>query len=447
MREARAWAAPVLVPSWRLLGLVLAALVPLALTDFVPGIGTLTPILLLAVVAALVVDVQATARPDRLVVGRQVADRLSLGAENAVVLTLHNRGPRPLAVSLRDEHPVEFRASHTFLSGTVEPGQELRLRYTLTPPRRGDYRFGRVVLRYRSALGLFERQHAYPVERDVRVYPNLLDLRRYELLVRRGLELEAGTRVARRFGAGTELERLREYVPDDELRRVNWKATARRGIAISNEFETERSQNVVVLLDAGRLMAAVADGLTKLDHALNAGLLLAYAAGRRGDRVSLLAYADRVKAFLPPGRGKRTFLSILETLYRLEPEATESDHARAFTYLHGRGLRRSLLVLFTDLSDPEPSRALVAHLARAARQHLVALVTVADPSITVPAAREPRDAQQLYEKVVAQRLLAERQQILTMLSGRGIITLDLPAHQLSAQVVATYLELKARGRL
>ena len=140
-------------------------------------------------------------------------------------------------------------------------------------------------------------------------------------MVRRGLEQEAGTRVARRFGAGTELERLREYVPDDELRRINWKATARRGVAISNEYETERSQNVVVLLDAGRLMRAVADGLTKLDHALNAGLLLTYAAGRRGDRVALLAYADQVKAFLPPRRGRRAFLSILETLYRLEPEA------------------------------------------------------------------------------------------------------------------------------
>jgi uncharacterized protein (DUF58 family) len=438
---------PVLVPTWRLLGLVVAALLPLALTDFLPGIGVLTPLLLFGVAALLVVDARATASPDRLVVQRLVAERISLGAENPVVVTLRNRGPRPLRLHFRDEHPVSFRASQTFLSGTVEPGQEIRLRYTLRPPRRGDYRFGRLVLRYGSVLGLCERQHAYPIDRDVRVYPNLLDLRRYELLVRRGLEMEAGTRVARRFGAGTELERLREYVPDDELRRVNWKATARRGIAISNEYETERSQNVVVLLDAGRLMSAVADGLTKLDHALNAGLLLTYAAGRRGDRVSLLAYADRVKAYLPPGRGKRTFLSILETLYRLEPEPTESDHARAFSYLHGRGLRRSLLVLFTDLSDPEPSRALVGHLARAARQHLVAVVTVSDPSVTVPATRDPHDAQQLYEKVVAQRLLAERQQVLAMLSGRGIITLDLPAHKLSAQVVATYLELKARGRL
>ena len=435
------------LPTWRLLLLVLAALAPLALADVAPGIGVSVPVLLLAVTGLVVADVRVTATPDRLAVRRQVADRLSLGAENAVTLTLLNRGPRPLTIRVRDEHPFEFRASQTYLAGEARPGEELHLRYTLMPPRRGDCRFGRLVVRYRSVLGLFERQHAYPLEHDVRVYPNLLDLRRYELLVRRGLEMEAGTRVARRFGAGTELERLREYMPDDELRRINWKATARRGIAISNEYETERSQNVVVLLDAGRLMGAVADGLTKFDHALNAGLLLTYAAGRRGDRVSLLAYADTLKAFLPPQKGRRAFLSILETLYRLEPELTESDHARAFSYLHGRGLRRSLLVLFTDLSDPEPSRALVAHLARASRQHLVALVTVSDPSLTGPATRHPRDAQQLYEQVVAQRLLAERRQVLANLSGHGIITLDLPADRLSAQVVATYLELKARGRL
>lgn len=436
-----------MVPAWRLLALVLAALSPLALTDLLPGVGLAALPLLLGVAMLLLADGRMTAAPDRLVVSRQVTDRLSLGAENPVTISVQNRGPRRIVVRLRDEFPFAFRASQTFLAGEALPGESVQLRYTVTPPRRGDYRFGRVVVRYRSALGLFERQHAYPLDRDVRVYPNLLDLRRYDLLVRRGLEMEAGTRVARRFGAGTELERLREYVPDDELRRINWKATARRGIAISNEYETERSQNVVVLLDAGRLMGAVADGLTKLDHALNAGLLLTYAAGRRGDRVSLLAYADTVKAYLPPQKGKKAFLSILETLYRLEPELTESDHARAFSYLFGRGLRRSLLVLFTDLSDPEPSRALVGHLARASRQHLVAVVTVSDPSLTGPAARDPRDAQQLYEQVVAQRLLAERRQILANLGGQGIITLDLPADKLSAQVVATYLELKARGRL
>ncbi|MBA2447831.1 MAG: DUF58 domain-containing protein [Chloroflexi bacterium] len=447
-----------MIPTPRLLALALATAAPLALGEWLPGLEWGTPILLGLVGAVLALDARLTPRPDRFGVRRELADRLSLGAENGVEIVVRNLGSRLARLRVRDELPSAFDGSGGFdgkggsprasiLEGMARPGGVARLGYTVTPPLRGDFRFGRVVLRYRSALGLFWRQHAYPCEASVKVYPNLRDLSRYDLLVRRGLLVDAGTRAARRFGSGTEFERLREYVPDDEFRRINWKATARRGVPISAEFETERSQNVVVVLDAGRLMAQVADGLTKLDHALNAGLMLAYAAGLRGDRVALLAYADRVVTFLPPRRGRRAFLQILDQLYRLEPRSTESDHARAFSYLAGRSLRRSLLVLFTDVADPEPSRALLAHLARAAEHHLVALVTVADPALLGPANREPRDSQQLYEKAVAQRLLDERRQILDQLAHRGVITLDHPADRLSARVVATYLELKARGRL
>lgn len=427
--------------------LALLTLVPLAFSEALPGLELATPVFAGVLVAALVADWRLTPRPDRLELRRELADRLSLGAENPVTVVVRSRAPWGLRFQVRDELPPEFAASALFLDSEVPPLGEARLRYNVTPPRRGDYRFGRVVLRYGSALGLFRRQYAAPCQRDVKVYPNLRDLRRYDLLVRRGLVVDAGTRVARRFGLGTEFERLREYVPDDEFRRINWKATARRGVPISAEYETERSQNVVIMLDAGRLMAAVADNLTKLDHALNAGLMLAYAASLRGDRVALLAYADRVSIFLPPRRGRQAFLRIVDALYRLEPEGTESDHARAFAYLAARNPRRSLLVLFTDLADPEPSRGLVGHLARAAERHLVAVVTVSDPALVGPATGEARDSQQLYEKAVAQRLLDERGQVLVTLSHRGVITLDQPADRLSAQVVATYLELKARGRL
>ena len=436
-----------MIPTPRLLALALVSALPLAGAEAWPGIVVATPLLLGLALAFLLVDAGLTPPAGRFAVRRETADRLSLGAENPIVVVVGNRGGRGVQVRARDEHPAEFAASALVLEGELAPGSEARLGYTVTPPRRGDFPFGRVVLRWRSALGLFWRQHAYPLERSVKVYPNLRELRRYDLLVRRGLLQEAGTRAARRFGLGTEFERLREYVPDDEFRRINWKATARRGVPISAEFETERSQNVVIVLDAGRLMGAGAEGLTKLDNALNTGLMLAYVAGLRGDRVALLAYADRVTAFLPPRRGRRAFLQVMDRLYRLEAEGTESDHAAAFSYLAGRNLRRSLVVLFTDLADPEPARTLVAHLTRVAGHHLAVLVTVADPSLVGPATREPRDAQQLYEKAVAQRLLDERRQILAQLAHRGVVTLDLPADQLSARLVATYLELKARGRV
>jgi uncharacterized protein (DUF58 family) len=406
-----------------------------------------TPFGLVLLVLAVLVERRLGPGGRDLAAQRVTTDRLSLGVENPIEVVITNRAGRSLVIRVRDELPPELPADRLVLDGQVGAQAEARLRYTVTPPRRGDFRFGRIVLRWRGALGLAWRQHAFAAEQDVKVYPNLRDLRRYDLLVRRGLLSDAGSRLARRFGPGTEFERLREYVPDDEFRRINWKATARRGVPIANEFETERSQNVLIVLDSGRLMAAVADGLTKLDHALNAGLLLAYAASLRGDRVALLSYADRVNYFLPPRRGRQAFLAILERLYRLQAEPTESDHAAAFSYLAARNPRRSLLVLFTDLSDPEPARALVAHLARTSSRHLVAVCMVSDPALIEPAEREASDSQQIYQKLVAQRLLDERRQVLRGLSLRGVITLDLPADRLSAQVVATYLELKARGRL
>jgi uncharacterized protein (DUF58 family) len=427
--------------------LVLAALVPYSLSELLPGLEAASPLLLLLAGLLVALDYRLTPAPHRLQARRETAERLSLGAPNSVAVVVENRAGCAARLQVRDEIPAEFETDTLLLSTEVPAGGIGRLTYSVRPPRRGNFRFGRLVLRYSSVLGLFVRQHAYPAERAVKVYPNLRDLRRYDLAIRRGLLQDSGTRRARRFGPGTEFERLREYVPDDEFRRINWKATARRGIPISAEFETERSQNVVIMLDAGRLMAAVADGLTKLDHALNAALVLAYAAGLRGDRVALLAYADQVTTYQPPRAGRRAFLEIMDRLYHLEPQLTESDHGRAFSFLASHNLRRSLLVLFTDLADPEPSRALLAHLARATARHLAALVMVSDPALTGPASLPSRDSQQLYEKAVAQRLLDERAQLLATLSHRGVITLDLPANRLSAQVVATYLDLKARGRL
>jgi uncharacterized protein (DUF58 family) len=225
-----------------------------------------------------------------------------------------------------------------------------------------------------------------------------------------------------------------------------------------NQFESERSQNLVLLLDAGRSMAALADppsidedddtlALTKLDRALNTALLLAYVASQRGDRVALLAYADDVRAFVPPQRGRRALLTTVQTLYNLRAEPVEPDHGRAFAFLASRNLRRSLVVLFTDLVDRESSQALAAHVVRAARQHMVVCVTLADPNLRRPATRRPTDGRGLYEKMVAQTLLDDRAQVLANLAAHGVLTLDADAETLNPKLIATYLDLKQRGKV
>ena len=426
------------------------------------------PLVLVAV--AVVVAAAAAAAADWLLVGdgRRIrarrlllSEKLSLGDWNPVQLELDNRTAREQHILVRDVPPLAFGLDRpvALFATSVAPQHTTALDYHVKPPRRGDATFGDLYLRVDGPLGLVRRSFRQRgTAQHVRVYPNLRELQRYDLLVRRGLETQAAGRPIRVAGASTEFERVREYLPDDEFRRVNWKATARRGQPMVNQFEAERSQNLVVLLDAGRALAALAElpnedasgtqpGLTKLDHALNAALLLAHVATQRGDRVALLAYSDEVRVFVPPRRGRRALLEMVQALYNLRSEPVESDHGRAFDYLAQRNLRRSLVVLFTDLADRESAAGLAVHVLRAARQHLVVCVTLADPNVRRPAVRRPSDSASLYEKMVAQQLLDDRGAVLAELASHGVLTVDSDADRLHPRLIGTYLELKQRARV
>jgi uncharacterized protein (DUF58 family) len=332
------------------------------------------------------------------------SDKLSLGAWNPVQVELSNITARVQRVMVRDLPPPSFLVDvpATVFKVAVPAEASRTLSYRVRPPRRGDASFGDLFVRVDGPLGLVRRAYRQVGSaQPIRVYPSLRELRRYDLLVRRGLEIQPLGRPVRVAGASTEFERVREYLPDDEFRRINWKATARRAQPMVNQFEAERSQNLVVLLDAGRAMSALAEresdeedaepGLTKLDYALNAALLLVYVASMRGDRVALLAYADDVRTFVPLQRGRRALLATVQALYNLRAEPVEPDHGRAFDFLGKRNLRRSLVVLFTDLADRESSANLAAHVLRAARHHLVVCVTLGDPNVRRPAEQRPTD--------------------------------------------------------
>src|SRR5581483_7132616 len=436
-----------MLPTPRLLVLLVVPALLLAAASAVPALLVLAVLTWLVVLGLVGAEWRLLAGERGLAVQRRHEPRLSLGADNPVWLDLENRGGRALAVTLRDETPPTCVSDSAFLQGLVPARGRASLRYTLRPLRRGDHRFGDATVRWRGRLGLLDRQASYPLAEMAKVYPSLVDVRKYDLLARRGRLVEAGLRASRRFGSGTEFESLRDYQPDDDYRRINWKATARRGHPMTAEFETERSQNVLVVLDAGRLMATTVHDLHKLDHAVNTSLLLAYVAALRGDRVGLLTFSDHVLAYLPPRRGKRHFYLMLEALYNLAAEPVEPDFDAAFRFLAARNLRRSLLAIFTDLTDRDVSSSLVQHLARLARHHLAVCVTLADPEVLALAHATPATTTDLYERVVAGRLLAERAEVLGALRQRGVLTLDVPADRLSVAVVNKYLELKARTQL
>jgi uncharacterized protein (DUF58 family) len=441
-----------MIPTPRLLLLLLLGATLVAGVALVPALAWLAAVYLLAVGVLVAVDIWFSTKPRELEIERFNDARLSIGADNLVTLLLTNRSARPLRLQVRDEHPLEIPADALILEGTVAPYGLLELRYRLRPQRRGDYAFGDVHVRYGSQLGTFVRQARYGAAADVKVYPNVLDVRKYDLLARKGLLFELGLRPARVFGQGGEFERLREYNADDEFRRINWKATARRGKPIAADYETERSQYVMTVLDTGRLMRAVVDepggdGLSKLDHAINAALLLGYVAILKGDHVGMLSFADDVRAFLAPKRGRGQFQRMLEALYGVQHEPVEADYARALSYLGVKHKRRSLLVLFTDLVTLDAARPLIAHTARLAQRHLPLVVLISDPNVTSLAQRATPDSARVYRRAVAEMLLDERQVVLDTLHRNGVMTLDVPANRLSVALINRYLELKGRGAL
>ncbi|PKN92016.1 MAG: DUF58 domain-containing protein [Chloroflexi bacterium HGW-Chloroflexi-6] len=373
--------------------------------------------------------------------------RLSLGAENPIRLEIHNRTARLINFEVRDEAPEQFQIETRTLQGQANPRSTWRGQYHVRPLRRGDYHFGDLHLRWRSPLGLLLRQGRIPATEQVKVFPNLLDVRRYDLLLRRNRLQEMGLRHSRMFGEGTEFERMREYLPDDEFRRINWKASARRRRPVTMEYQTERSQNVIAVIDCGRMMQSPVADIAKLDYVVNASLFLSYVATGKGDRVGMMTFADSVMHYLSPKQGRGQFYRMLEVLYAVEPQPVEPDYRRAMSYLAVKQRRRSLVIVFTDLSSGTSMNALVGQVSLLARSNLTLVVTISDPDVYASAHQKPQTSQNVYERAAAAQLLDERRITIETLQRRGVLTLDVPANQLSIAVINRYLELKGRMQL
>lgn len=392
-------------------------------------------------------DWRAAQGVHRFDVTREHDTKLSLGADNPVHIRIRNRSRRPATFWLRDEPPDQFTIETRLMSGSIAPLGVWQRTYHVKPLRRGDYAFGAITLRWLGPLGLMVRQGRVPLAAPVKVYPNLIDVRKYDLALRRNRLQEMGLRASRMLGEGTEFERLREYLPDDEFRRINWKATARRNRPVTIEYQTERSQSVIAVLDVGRLMQSPVAQIAKLDYVVNAVLLLAYVATGKGDKVGMLTFADSVTRYLNPRAGRGQFYRMLELLYAVEAEPVEPDYGRALSYLSLKHRKRALVVIFTDLSGGLSMEALVTQVSRLARRSLPLVVTISDPDIHAAARQRPDDSLGVYQRAAAAQLLDERQLALDTLQRQGVLTLDVPANQLSIAVINRYLELKARTRL
>lgn len=457
---------------------VLAAARP----EFFAMAGLYLAILLL--VAAI--DLVMSPQPADFDIERVIEDKMNLGTPNLVKLRARSRANALVDLILRDEPPPSWPVlsdeapvmrGNTLVPPVARafvqsvPLHESEAQYKVTPTRRGVWEFGALSVRYATRLGLWNRQFSRPAKQVVHVYPDTSIVRRYELNLREGRLRDIGLHVARLRGKGTEFESLREYSTDDNYKDINWKASARRGKLISTSYEVERDQTVLIAVDCGRMMTALATHkklagdsepggvhsffdahsaqtpLSKLDCAINATVLLAHVSASMGDAVGLLLFADNVLGFVPPRKGRGQTGAIIEALYAVQPSLVEPDYAGAYNYLLARKLRRALVVTFTDLIDPDASRELIAASGALRRRHNPLCVTINNRDVMDLAGGMPERADELYAKAMAQRMLSQRESALRDLQRRGVGILDVEASELTIATVNRYLALKARAAL
>jgi uncharacterized protein (DUF58 family) len=383
----------------------------------------------------------------RLSVRRERPARLSLGVDNEIVLVFDNQSRVRLALAVRDVVPPGFRADPVALDGVVPALGQRRLPYRLLPTQRGNFAFGDVWVRCRGPLGLAFVDRRLPAGEPVQVYPNLLEVRRYEALVRTTLVRAGGYRAKRLPGAGREFSHFRDYAPDDDYRQVSWKATARRHKPITAVFEAEHSQDVIFCLDIGRMMAARVGALTKLDHAINAVLMLTHVSQTFQDNLGLLVFSHTVHLYVPPAKGRSQHARFLQALYSIKPEYCYVNYREAFNMLIGRHPKRALTMVFTDLLDATASKEYLEAAALLRRFHLPLTLAVADVPLQNLAAEQPTDAERLYNVLTARDLLAGRAEMLRSLERQGVLVLDTAPEKLTIDAVNRYLALKTGMRM
>jgi uncharacterized protein (DUF58 family) len=434
------------IPSARLWATLCLLAIPTVAAGFIAGLWPL--VLLLDVSLLLVAGLDwLVARRAVVKVSRELPHRFQVGVENKVGLDVINAGGTALHLELKDDAPEAFAATPEQHAFRVSAKSRLRLTSVCTPKRRGRFDFHDLNVRVRGPLGLMWHERVVPAHTQVSVFPDMRGASRL-LLSDAALDfVNLGLRQLRRDGRGTEFARLRDYAQGDSVREVDWKATARRGKPVTRVMESERSQTVFIGVDAGRSMAAQVDGLTKLDHAVNAALFLAFVAIRNGDRVGLVVFADGVKSFIAPAAGRTQYRKIVDALYSSKPNLTTVDYLALFKELNVRLVRRSLLCVFTDFLDEDQAATMVGPMRRLAKRHVPVCLSIKDAALHRLLCTPPPEAEVAYQHAVASELLLEREAAKRKVGQDGVTVIDVEADALSLAAVNKYLEIKARGAL
>lgn len=378
---------------------------------------------------------------------RRCAARFSNGDENPVDIRVESSYPYPVAVEVIDEIPFVFQRRNVRFGLQLLPGEGKTVSYRLCPTRRGVYSFGRIRVFATTRIGLLSRRYTCGSPLDIKVYPSYLMLHRYELLAINDNLTELGIKRIRKVGHHTEFEQIKEYVKGDDYRTVNWKASARRHELMVNVYRDERSQPIYNVIDKGRVMQQAFHGMTLLDYAINASLVLSYMAMRKEDKAGLITFDEHFDTFVPASRQPGQMQALLEQLYAQQTSFGETDFSSLCICLNKRVNKRSLLILYTNFSGMGSMNRQLPYLQQLNRQHRLLVVFFEDTDLKAYIEEPAKDTEGYYRHVIAEKFIFEKRLIVSTLKQHGIYSLLTTPGNLSVNVINKYLEMKSRHLL
>jgi uncharacterized protein (DUF58 family) len=419
-----------------------------ALSYFIPVLFNIAQLCILVLIALFLLDVLIVFIGKQKIEGQRIVpDKFSNGDSNTIKINIKNKYPFISYLEIIDEIPEQFQIRNFKLKDKLYPRTSKTISYNLTPKERGEYHFGLLNIYASSAIKLVAKR--FMLENDIMVptYPSFKQLKKFELLNINKNAMDYGLKKVRRLGHTMEFEQIKEYVLGDDLRTINWKATAKKNQLMVNQFQDEKSQPVYSIIDKGRIMKMPFDGLSLLDYAINATLVISNIVLKKHDKAGMLSFSKKIDNVVVAQRRSGQMQLILEALYNVKTDFFESDFGRLYGNIKRHVTHRSLLLMYTNFETLDGLNRQLPYLKAIAKSHLLVVIFFKNTEIDKLISNKAETVQQVYDKVIAEKFDFEKRLIVNELKKFGIYSILTTPENLTVDTINKYLEIKARGLL
>lgn len=404
-------------------------------------------VLLLVFLAAMVDYLFLFREKDGVLAQRILPEKLSNGDENPVKVDIKNNYSFKISTKVIDEIPFQFQKRDFLIEKQIEPGKNTLFQYILEPKERGEYSFGALNVFASSPLGFVSKRFTFQKDAMLPAYPSFVHLRKYELMALQNEFLLGGIKRIRKLGHTMEFEQIKEYVPGDDVRTINWKATSKTNRLMVNQFQDEKSQRIFMLIDKGRTMKMPFKGLSLLDYSINASMALSHIILKKGDRAGMMTFSKKTENKVSADNKSGQLRRISEALYNIKTDFFESDFNRLYQDVKYSVTQRSLILLFTNFETLDALNRQMKYLRGIAKNHLLVVVFFKNSELQTLLHKNPESMQEIYDEVIAEKFEFEKKLIIQELRKYGIYSVYTLPENLNVEVINKYLEIKTRGIL